>query len=285
MRATLKNAQENLRNVQLLSKQGLVSEYDELRASVGVENLQPVVIQAENNYALALDGLRAVMGLEVTEHFDIDGMLKFEPIDEGLFTTATDAVLEANPNLHAMRMHVDVNKAMVNIQRSGYFPTLAAFGNYQYQLAKNTLNISTNDFIGSSTVGLSLSLNLFEGLQTSARVEQAQLEMRKSQEQLAGLETNVRTAVHSIILQMQQARKRVEAQTKTVEQAEKGYRIATTRFTSGSGTQLEVNDAQLALTQAQVNRIQAVYDYLVASADFDQLLGRLPTYAIESEAK
>ncbi len=285
MRATLQNAQENLRNVQLLSKQGLVSEYDELRASVGVENLQPVVIQAENNYALALDGLRAVMGLEVTEHFDIDGMLKFEPIDEGLFTTATDAVLEANPNLHAMRMHVDVNKAMVNIQRSGYFPTLAAFGNYQYQLAKNTLNISTNDFIGSSTVGLSLSLNLFEGLQTSARVEQAQLEMRKSQEQLAGLETNVRTAVHSIILQMQQARKRVEAQTKTVEQAEKGYRIATTRFTSGSGTQLEVNDAQLALTQAQVNRIQAVYDYLVASADFDQLLGRLPTYAIESEAK
>jgi outer membrane protein TolC len=283
MRATLKNAKENLANVQLLSRQGVVSEYDELRATVGVENLQPGVIQAENNYALALDGLRAAMGLEVTEQFDIEGKLTFEPLDESLFAGATESVLDANPGLRAMRLQVDVNHALVNIQRSGYFPTLAAFGNYQYQMAKNTLNVSTNDFIASSTVGLSLSLNLFDGLQTSARVEQAQLAMRKSQEQLAGLETNMRTAVHSVVLQLQQSRKRVEAQTKTVEQAERGYKIATTRFTSGSGTQLEVNDAQLALTQAQVNRMQAIYDYLVASAYFYQLSGRLPSYALTNE--
>jgi outer membrane protein TolC len=65
---------------------------------------------------------------------------------------------------------------------------------------------------------------------------------------------------------------------KTVDQAERGYRIATTRFVSGSGTQLEVNDAQLALTRSKVNRIQAIYDYLVASADLDQILGRVPEY-------
>lgn len=281
MQATLKNAQQNLHNVQLMSKQGIVSEYDELRARVGVENLQPAVIQAENNYALALDGLRATMGLELTERFDIEGSLTFEPLDESLFAKATETVLDANPGLRAMRLQVDVNNAMVNIQRSDYFPTLAAFGNYQYQMAKNTLNVSTGDFISSSTVGLSLSLNLFDGLQTSARVEQAKLQMRKSQEQLTGLETNMRTAIHSVVLQLQQARKRIEAQSRTVEQAERGYQIATTRFTGGSGTQLEVNDAQLALTQAQVNRMQAVYDYLVASADFDQLAGHLPRYALK----
>lgn len=63
--------------------------------------------------------------------------------------------------------------------------------------------------------------------------------------------------------------------------AQKGYRIATTRFSSGSGTQVEVQDAQLALTQAMVNRIQAIYDYLVASAELDQVLGILPDYAKE----
>jgi len=63
-----------------------------------------------------------------------------------------------------------------------------------------------------------------------------------------------------------------------VEMARKGYRIANTRFTSGSGTQLEVRDAILALTAARVNRIQAIYDYLVASAELDQALGRLPAY-------
>jgi outer membrane protein TolC len=71
----------------------------------------------------------------------------------------------------------------------------------------------------------------------------------------------------------------VEAQGKTVDQARKGYRIATTRFTSGAGTQLEVGDAQLALTRSRLNRIYALHEYLVAAADLDQVLGRLPDYA------
>ena len=91
------------------------------------------------------------------------------------------------------------------------------------------------------------------------------------------------TGVHSVKSNLQQARKRVEAQDKTVEMAERGYKIVTTRFLSSAATQLEVNDAQLALTQAKVNRIQAIYDYLVASAELDQLIGHLPSYAIETE--
>ncbi len=278
MRSTLKNAEENLKNVQLLRRQGLLSDYDELRANVGVENLRPSVIQAENNYALSLDGLRAVMGLAPSEPVEVQGRLTFEPIDTALFADAVERVLEANHQLRALRHQVDVNRAFVSAQRSNYFPVLAAFGNYQYQVAKNSLNISTNDFIGSSTVGLSVSFNLFEGLQTSSRVEQAEIDVKKTQEQLTGLETSLRTAMHSTVLQLEQARKRIEAQGKTVEQAERGYKIATTRFLSGSGTQLEVNDAQVALTQAQVNRFQAVYEYLVAAADFEQLLGIYPTF-------
>lgn len=103
--------------------------------------------------------------------------------------------------------------------------------------------------------------------------------MRKSEEQLSSVENNLRTAVHSVVLQLEQSQKRIQAQERTVEQAERGYKIATTRFTSGSGTQLEVNDAQLALTQAKVNRMQAIYDYVIASTELDQLLGRLPSYA------
>jgi outer membrane protein TolC len=79
-----------------------------------------------------------------------------------------------------------------------------------------------------------------------------------------------------VVLQLRRARERIDAQGKTVEQAQRGYSIATARYRSGAGTQLEVNDAQLALTQARVNRIQAVNDYLSASADLDQLLGRIP---------
>lgn len=278
MKANMRNAEENLKSAQLLAQQGLVSEYDELRATVGVENLRPLVLEAENNYQLAKDGLRAAMGVASTEEFKINGSLSFVPLPEHLLERASAAVLEENPSLRAMRLQVEVNEAFTRAERSNYLPIISAFGDYRYQLSKNTLRIYPSDFVGSSQVGLSLSFNLFQGFQTSARVEQAKLNVLKSVEQVTKLETNMQTAVHSTVLRLRQTQKRIEAQAKTVEQAERGYRIASTRFASGSGTQLEVNDAQLALTQAKVNRIQAIYDYLNASADFDQLVGHVPEF-------
>jgi len=278
MRANLKNAEENLANVRTLSKQGLVSEYDELRASVGVDNLRPEVIRAENGYAIALDGLKSAMGIDASEQIVVEGTLQFQQVPEDRVVSAIDRVKETNAGLRALRLQVDVNQAFLNVERSNYLPMVSAFGNLQYQAAKNSFNISTNDFFRSSQVGVSLSFSVFQGFQTNARVDQAKVEVRKTEEQVANLENNLRTAAHSLVLQLRQAQQRIEAQGKTVEQAERGYRIATTRFLSGSGTQLEVNDAQLALTQAKVNRIQAVYDYLVASADFDKTLGFLPDF-------
>ena len=283
MRSSLQNAEDNLKNVRVMLKQGIVSDYDELRASVGVENLRPMVIQSETNYNLALDNLRNTIGSTNKEEFLLTDSLSFQPVDDTLLTRAESIVLQTNPGLSAVRRQIDLNAAVVNAERSSYLPTIAAFGSYQYQAAKEQFNFSTNDFYKGSQVGLSLSMNLFKGLQTSSRVEQAQLEKRKSEEQKVNLERTLQTGVHSVLGNLQQARKRVEAQGKTVEMAERGYKIVTARFLSNAATQLEVNDAQLALTQAKVNRVQAVYDYLIASADLEQLLGRLPMYVLETE--
>lgn len=283
MRSSLQNAEDNLKNVQLMRKQGIVSEYDELRASVGVDNLRPMVIQSETNYSLSLDNLNNVLGITTKDTFVLTDSLTLQPVDDQLIAGADDLVIEMNPGLNATKRQIELNGAIVNAERSSYLPTLVAFGSYSYTAAKEQFNFSTRDFYKGSTVGLSLSLNLFQGLQTIARVEQAQIEQRKSEEQKAGLERVLRTGIHSILGNLQQARKRIDAQGKTVEMAERGYKIVTTRFLSSAATQLEVNDAQLALTQAKVNRVQAIYDYLSAAADLEQMLGRLPSYALESE--
>ena len=285
MRSSLRNAEDNLKNVKLMRQQGIVSEYDELRASVGVENLRPMVIQSETNANLALDNLRNTIGAPSNERHTLSDALTFQAVDDAILKRAESLVLELNPGLSAVKRQIELNGAVVNAERTGYLPTIAAFGSYSYNAAKNEFNFSTNDFYKGSTVGLSLSMNLFQGLQTYSRVEQAQLERRKSEEQQISLERNLKTGLGSILGNLQQARKRVEAQGKTVEMAERWYAIVTTRFLNSSATQLEVNDAQLALTQAKVNRVQAIYDYLVASADLDQLIGRLPSFVLESESK
>lgn len=276
MRTSLTNAENNLKNVNLLRQQGILSEYDELRATVAVDNIRPAVIQTETNNALALDGLKNTVGLDPSESIEIVGMMQFVPVDDSVMAAAAETVLKVNPSYAAVQKQVEVNEAFVMAERANYLPTISAFGNYQYQSAKNTFNISTNDFFASSQVGLQFSMSLFQGLQTNARVQQTQVDVRKSQEQLVNVERGLRIGLTSTIGSLRAARLRIEAQERTVEQAERGYKIVTARFLSGAATQLEVNDAELALTQAKVNRIQARYDYLVASAELDQFLGRLP---------
>ena len=283
MQSSLKNAEDNLKNVKLLREQGILSEFDELRATVGVDNLRPVVIQAETGYELAIDGLKTTIGLDASDVVELVGSMDVTPVDDSLMAAAHQLVLDRNPAFAALQKQIEVNEAFVLAERSNYLPTLSAFGNYQYQTQKNTFNMSTADFIASSQVGLQLSLNIFQGLQTNARVEQAQVDVRKSQEQLTSTERNLMTGVTSVIGNLKATQKRIAAQERTVEQATKSFSIVTTRFLSGAATQLEVNDAQIALMQARMNRVQALYDYLVAEAQFDQLLGRLPAYAHDTE--
>lgn len=280
--ANLKNAEDNFRNASVLAAQGLISEYDKLRAEVGLANVRPEVIRAESNLELAINALKLALGIPFGQPIEVEGTLEFKPVEDGILEEALGTVLKQNPGLIALRYQEDVNDAYTAIERSNYLPSLAAFGNYQFQAQKNDLRIAAHDFVRSSVVGLSLSLNIFNGLRTGARVEQAELETRKTQESIKRTEMTLQTAVQSTLMSLKRARERVEAQGRTVELAEQGYRIASTRFTSGSGTQLEVTDAQLALTTAKTNRMQAIYDYHVASMELDQLLGRAPGY-ISSE--
>ena len=283
MHSSLENAERNLRNVQLLRSQGILSEFDELRATVSVDNLRPAVIQAETGFELSLEGLKTTVGLDAEDSVELIGTMEFVALDDSLIGRAHELVLERNPGYAGLRKQIEVNEAFVLAEKANYLPTISAFGNYQYQSQKNTLDMSTADFIASSQVGLQFSLNVFQGLQTNARVEQAQVDVQKSQEQLLNTERNLKTGMTSIIGTLRAARKRIEAQERTVEQATRSHEIVTTRFLNGAATQLDVNDAQLALTQAKVNRIQALYDYLVASAEFDQVLGRLPAYVINTD--
>jgi outer membrane protein TolC len=278
MRSSLRNAEGNLKNVNLLRQQGLLSEYDELRATVAVENLRPSVIQSETNATLAIENLKAAVGVNPSEVIEPVGVMEYVPPDDSLLVAAPASVLDANPSFAAIEKQVEVGKAFVLAERANYLPTIAAFGNYQFQAAKNSSNMSTGDLINSSQIGLSISMSLFQGLQTNARVQQAQVDVRKIEEQRTSVERNLKIGLTSVIGNLRAARQRFEAQARTIEQAERGYKIVTTRFLNGAATQLEVNDAELALTQAKVNRIQALYDYLVASTDLDRMLGRLPSY-------
>lgn len=273
MTASLINASDNLENVRRMQKQGLVSEYDLIRAEVQVENIKPIALQAENNYELAKNSLKIALGLDASENIDIEGDLIYHQTDTPNLSGTLNVLDQNNSDIKQLNYQIDIAKSMINIERSGHLPTLAAFGNYQYQTQANDLKFKDYRWVNTQFVGLQLQIPIFNGWGTQAKIDQAKISYQQLLDRQNLITETVKIQAQNVIYRIEQTKKRIEGQDKAISQAERGFEIAKSRYNNGLGTQLEVNDAELALTQSKVNYFQAVYDYNSAIADLEQLLG------------
>lgn len=279
LQQSLGNAEENLRNVQVLYREGLVAEYDAIRAEVTVENIRPQVLQAEQQYKDAQNALKLVLGIEVGEQINLTSDFDYQAAEQPTLQILQERMLNNNYTLRSLELQQRVNEELIDIQQSEYLPTLALFGNYTFQGQSDDFNFTT---VSSAAAGMNLSLSLFQGFQTTARVQQAQIDYMKIQQQIETLSQSLKLQAESVSGQIDNARRRVEAQGRTVEQAQRGYDIAQIRYKAGTGTQVEINDADLALRQARLNRLQSIYDYLVAQARLEQLIGDLQSRYLQT---
>lgn len=276
MQQSLKNAEDNFENIKRLNSAGTLSDYDVLRAEVQVENLKPVVLQMENNYKLSLEALKVAIGLDANQNIDVVGEMEF---DES-YKIPTEAevieeLIQNNPTLAILEKQVKLNDRNVSLEQAAYFPSLAGFGNYQYQTQANDFKFSDYNWVKTFVLGLQLQIPIFNGFKTQSRVNQAEIGLNQAVEQKRNLTEAIKTQALSVLYRVQQAVKRIEGQNKTVKTAQEGYEIAKRRLENNVGTQLEVNDAELALRQAKLNRLQAIYDFKVAEADLETVLGRI----------
>ena len=276
MQQSLKNAEDNFENIKRLNSAGTLSDYDVLRAEVQVENLKPVVLQMENNYKLSLEALKVAIGLDANQNIDVVGEMDFD--ESYKIPTEAEVIeefLQNNPTLAILEKQVKLNDRNVSLEQAAYFPSLAGFGNYQYQTQANDFKFSDYNWVKTFVLGLQLQIPIFNGFKTQSRVNQAEIGLNQAVEQKRNLTEAIKTQALSVLYRVQQAVKRIEGQNKTVRTAQEGYEIAKRRLENNVGTQLEVNDAELALRQAKLNRLQAIYDFKVAEADLETVLGRI----------
>jgi outer membrane protein len=123
------------------------------------------------------------------------------------------------------------------------------------------------------SVGLSASWSIFDAGSTSAKVKQADASLDKAKEQLVQVKNSAALEVRQNYLSMQEAEKRIDTNKVAVGKAEEDLVIAREKYNAGVGTNLDVIDAQLALTQAKTNEIQALFDYNVNVAKIDKAIG------------
>ncbi len=271
--ATMTNAMETQKTITALFQEGLVAEFDKIRADVAVLNIQPTVADAQAAQYNALAALQTYLVLDLTDTLVLSQAGFDVPADAPSEDDAMKRAIEANYELKALKLQVDVAKEFVNIYRSDYFPTIAAFGQWQNQGQSD--DFSTWNTASSTVVGLNFSINLFNGMRTSAKVEQASVDYLSAQQRFEQVENLVKLQIRSIINQIRSAKLRIDAQKSTVSQAQRGFDIAKIRYTEGTGSLLEINDAETALARARVNEISALLDYYVTRAEYERATGQL----------
>lgn len=267
---SLQNAQENLNMVRNLYNQGLVAEYDLLQAEVQVENLKPLVENSYNSYQNSLNSLKLLLDYPINEPLEIVGELKYEESDLPEKEKAIERAYESNLDLKVLEYKKKVDVEMVELYRSEYYPSIVAFTNLSFAGQSDKLNFQTYT---QSMVGLQLSMNLFNGMQTQSRVQQSIINYKETEVQIAQYRAYLAKLLIEKYLELEKAKAQIQAQEKNIKRAQKAFEIAQTRYKEGTGIQLEIKNAELDLRQANLNYQQALFDYIIAKIDIENIFG------------
>ena len=274
----IKLLEEELKNARNRYEAGAGAQFDVLRAEVALANGRPPLITARNDLKIGVEELRQLLGFtnragdNLAKVPEFLGELTFGN-EAFALDQALDSARRQRAELQALAKGVSIADAGVTVARAGYLPKVGVSAGWQMVGTRSTphLGESSRDgwFLGAQS-----SWAIFDGRATAGRVRSAksqavQARLSLEEEQLA-IDVEVRRAFAS----WQQAVELVTASNKVVEQAAEALRLSRARFDVGAATQLDVLQAQVALTEAGNNQVQALYAYNVAVTQLRKAMGQ-----------
>jgi outer membrane protein len=274
--AAVKLLEGELENTKRRFEAGAVPRFDMLRGEVELANSLPKLIRARNAYRTAKNLLATLLGYNIPTNvwedipLTLTTKLDTEPYDIAL-PDALARARERRPELQVLRTDVELQRERVNIAKSGYLPAVGVFAGYKAYNAE-----FKDDFyrdVSGPVAGVEMSWDIFDGLATRGRVIEARARQSKSSVSLDHTTRRVEQEVRTVYSSFIEAREVLESQKKNVERAEEAIRLAASRYEAGTSTQLDVLNAQTALTDARTTQIDAARDYLVTRARLERAMG------------
>lgn len=271
-----KNALETLKNIENSYKQGVVSEYDFIRAQVNVNNLNPILINAKNGVELAIMQLRMILSLPAEQNIETQETLESFNKNISLFSQIDkETALTQNSDLKILDYNITALENQLKLINTQHLPMLSASGNYIYQTQSEDFNFKEYNWVSSASIGLQLTVPLFSGMQKVNQAKQVKMAIKGLQLQREYAKDGINLQIQAAINQMKAAKEQLNVNKDAIKQAERGYEIAKVRYQVGSGTILELNDSELSLTQSSLNYQQSLYNFLSAQANVEKIMGNI----------
>ena len=269
------NAVTNLEEAQKKYDAQKVSEFELVRAKTSVANAIPNVYNAESSVILALWQLKAVLGIDLDMNIDVAG--KLDDFSQQMFYDIHqhDSVsLDRNTTMKQLAIQVEQLAQNIKLQKFANIPSLALAFNFSYMSMADDISFKEFPWTPYSTVGLSLNIPIFAGGKRYQAIRQAKNQYQQVQLQVQNTERQLKIAIRQSLNSMEMNMKSYYAAQEAAASAQKAYDIAAASYKLGRGTLLDLNDAQLALTQSQLAKSQAVYNFITAKAQLEQTLGQ-----------
>lgn len=264
------NLQVHLDNVQAQYNVGTKAKVDVLSSDVSLANAKTTALTADNAVAISESNLNNILGLPLETKLNLaDHQLPFDTYNISL-QEAMDYAMKYRPEVLQAALAVQKAENNIDIADAGNKPTVSVKGS-------NDWGDTTFPGIDANkrqwSVGANLTYKFYDGGTTKAKVAQAKQDLLVARETEQKTRESVQLQVKQAYLNIRSAAQKVEETQTVVDQARENYRIQNIRYQAGVGINLDVLDAQLSLNQAQVNHIQALYDYNVGIAKLEQVMG------------
>ena len=289
----------SLEESRALNEAGLVSDYDVLRLEVELANLEPNLRRARNQIAQGRRTLAVELDLdpEEADALVVAGELAAIELDDPSANSADNAEILAfavvpmdapvgdlvgdamatRSDVRQLELTESLRQTELRLQQIEYLPEVSIFGSY-------TINSQQNgdpDFFGGPraygrTAGVRVTLPIFQGFQRHSRIGQRRAVLEQARTQTDFARAQASSQIRTLVEAAEEALERARGQRLAVEQAQRGFEIARAEYGEGIASQLALTDAEGALRDSEFNYAQAVYDYLVARAQLDEAVGRVP---------
>jgi len=270
--AALDAANARLREANVRFAAGTAPKFDVTRAQVDVANLNQSLIQAKARVATAISALNRVIGIDVNFPTQVvRDKVEIEEVKVDI-TKGVEQAQALRPEIMSLERLIRLNQTNARLQRTGILPSLSATGRVTYDVEASGFSTSNTSWIAM----LDLSIPIWDGGITAARVAQAYADVNRANEQLNETKLLVALQTRTAALNLQEAAERVSTTDANVALAEEALRLASVRYEAGIATMVEVTDAEAALTQAKTNAVNARYDYAVALADLQRATSTQP---------
>jgi outer membrane protein TolC len=295
--ANLALADSQVVQVQRFEAAGRSARYDVLRARVQRANLEPLAIQARSDRELAILELKRLINVPVDQPIElvtaVDATALPAMVDEVEKRVQTDD----RASLRAAELTVSARREGIRVARADLLPTINFFLNTGLQAyptanrlpslrgkvlsaecapgtpAGRSCTTQNGGFFPDRSMGLQFSWPIFDGLRNKSAVDLAQSQARLAELQLAQQRESVALEVSAARADLARTRALFESNQANVAEATEAYRLARVRFNRGISTQLEVQDAQLALMTAEINQARTVNDLYLSVAELSRSLG------------